>query len=51
MDEQMQAMKHDLMQNPADERIVYAIINFYQVKLEMMDMIIARAQQTTNTIL
>jgi len=51
MDEQVQAMKHDLEQNPDDERIVHAIINFYQVKIELMDMIIARAQPTTNTIL
>jgi len=51
MDEQVQAMKHDLEQNPDDERIVHAIINFYQVKIELMDMIITRAQQTTNTIL
>jgi hypothetical protein len=51
MDEQVQAMKKDLRQNPDDERIVYAIINFYQLKIELMDMIIARTQQSTNTIL
>lgn len=51
MDEQVQALKYDLKQNPDDERIVYAIIHFYQVKIAMMDVIIARAQQVNNTIL
>jgi hypothetical protein len=51
MDEQVQAMKYDLKQNPDDERIMSAIINFYQVKIEMMDVIIAKAQQTNTTIL
>ena len=51
MDQQVRAMKQDLLQNPDDERIVNAIINFYQVKIELMDMIIARTQQSTNTIL
>jgi hypothetical protein len=51
MDTQVQAMKQDLKQNPDDERIVHAIINFYQVKMEMMDMIITRTQQSTNSIL
>jgi hypothetical protein len=51
MDKQVKAMKKDLEQNPDDERIVHAIINFYQVKIEMMDMIIARTQQSTPSIL
>jgi hypothetical protein len=51
MDQQVQAMKQDLRQNPDDERIVNAIINFYQVKIELMDMIITRTQQSNNTIL
>ena len=51
MDEQVQAMKYDLKQNPDDERVMSAIINFYQVKIEMMDVIIARAQKTNTTIL
>lgn len=51
MDSQIKAMKQDLLQNPADERIVHAIINFYQVKIEMMDMIITRTEQTSNSIL
>jgi hypothetical protein len=51
MDEQVQAMKYDLKQNPDDERVMSAIINFYQLKIEMMDVIIARAQKTNPTIL
>jgi hypothetical protein len=51
MDIQIKAMKQDLLQNPDDERIVHAIINFYQVKIEMMDMIIARTEQLSNSIL
>lgn len=51
MDKQVQAMKQDLMQNPDDERIVNAIINYYQLKIEMMDMIISRTQQFSSTIL
>lgn len=51
MDKQVQVMKKDLWQNPDDERIVHAIINFYQVKIELMDMIITRTQQTSNSIL
>ena len=45
MDDQVQAIKSDLKQNPDDERIVHAIINFYQVKIELMDVIINRLQQ------
>ena len=51
MDKQVQSMKKDLRQNPDDERVVHAIINFYQVKIEMTDMIIARTQQATQSIL
>ncbi len=51
MDKQVQALEKDLKQNPEDERIVHAIINFYQVKIEMVDMIIARTEQFSNTIL
>ena len=51
MDEQVKIMKYDLVQNPDDERVMSAIINFYQVKIELMDMIIARAQKSNNKIL
>jgi hypothetical protein len=51
MDRQVRVMKRDLIQNPDDERIVHAIINFYQTKLELMDMIISRTQEYNNTIL
>jgi hypothetical protein len=50
MDRQVQIMKQDLIQNPDDERVMHAIINSYQVKLEIMDMIIARTQ-ISSTIL
>ena len=51
MDSQIKAMKQDLQQNPEYERIVHDIINFYKVKIEMMDMIITRTEQTPNSIL
>jgi hypothetical protein len=51
MDRQVVTLKHDLKQNPEDERVMHAIINYYQVKLEFMDMIIARTQESFNTIL
>ena len=51
MDVQVKALKHDLKQNPDDERIVHAIINFYQVKIELMDVIIAHAEKNNNNIL
>jgi hypothetical protein len=51
MDRQVRTMKRDLMQNPDDERVVHAIINYYQVKLELMDMIITRIEESNNTIL
>ncbi len=51
MDVQVKALKHDLKQNPDDERIVHAIINFYQVKIELMDVIIAHAEKNNNSIL
>jgi hypothetical protein len=51
MDKQVQALEKDLKQNPDDERIVHAIINFYQVKIEMMDMIIARTEPFSHSIL
>ncbi|MBN1144988.1 MAG: hypothetical protein JXA72_11230 [Bacteroidales bacterium] len=44
-------MKKDLRSNPEDERIMNAIINMYQLKIELMDMIIARAHQSTISIL
>jgi len=51
MDDQVQLMKKDLLQNPDDERIVYAIINYYQVKIEIMDLIISHAQESNKLIL
>lgn len=44
-------MKKDLRNNPEDERIMNAIINMYQLKIELIDMIIERANQSTISIL
>jgi hypothetical protein len=51
MDAQVVGMKEDLKQNPNDERIIYTIINYYQEKIDMMDMIITRTSVSTNAIL
>lgn len=51
MDRQVQIMKQDLIQNPDDERVMHAIINSYQVKLEIMDMIVSRTLASTSKIL
>lgn len=51
MDKEVRNMKRDLRQNPGDERIVNAIINYYQVKIGLMDMVITRTQNVNNTIL
>lgn len=51
MNARVRDMKKDLRDNPEDERIMNAIINIYQLKIELMDMIIARANQSTISIL
>lgn len=51
MDRQVTSLKHDLMINPENERVIHAIINYYQVKIEFMDMILTRTQQSNHTIL
>jgi hypothetical protein len=51
MNDRVRDMKKDLRSNPEDERIMNAIINMYQLKIELMDMIIARAHQSTISIL
>jgi len=51
MDAQVAGMKEDLKQNPNDERIIHTIINYYQEKIDLMDMIIARTSISTNAIL
>jgi hypothetical protein len=51
MDVQMVGMKEDLKQNPNDERIVYSIINYYQEKIDLMDMIIIRTTISKSPIL
>ncbi|MBN1414469.1 MAG: hypothetical protein JW973_05165 [Bacteroidales bacterium] len=51
MDSQVMGMKEDLKQNPNDERIIHSIINYYQVKIDLMDMIITRTTISKNNIL
>jgi hypothetical protein len=51
MDVQIEGMKEDLKQNPNDERVIHSIINFYQEKIDLMDMIISRTSVSTNAIL
>lgn len=51
MNARVRDMKKDLRNNPEDERIMNAIINMYQLKIELIDMIIERANQSTISIL
>jgi hypothetical protein len=51
MDAQVAGMKEDLKQNPNDERIIHSIINYYQEKIDLMDMIITRTSVSSNAIL
>jgi hypothetical protein len=51
IDGQVQDMMRDLRQSPDDERIVNAIFNFYQMKIEAMDRIITLATQKNSSIL
>ena len=51
MDVQVAGMKEDLRQNPNDERVIHSIINFYQEKIDLMDMIIDRTTISKSTIL
>jgi hypothetical protein len=51
MDTQVEGMKKDLKENPNDERIIHTIINYYQEKIDLMDMIITRTSVSSNAIL
>jgi hypothetical protein len=51
MDSQVAVMKEDLKQNPNDERVIHSIINYYQEKIDLMDMIIVRTTISKSTIL
>lgn len=51
MDDQVAVMKEDLRQNPHDERVVHTIINFYQDRIDFMDMIISKTTVSKNVIL
>lgn len=44
MDQQVEIMKEDLQQYPDNELIINAIMNFYQIKIELMNDIISRVQ-------
>lgn len=44
MDKQVELMKEDLRQYPEHELIMNAIVNFYQIKIELMNNIIAQVQ-------
>ncbi len=44
MDKQVVMMKEDLRQYPENELVMNAIINYYQIKIELMDDIIAQVQ-------
>jgi len=51
MDLQVELMKSDLRNNPDNEIIINAIISHYQIKMELMDNIIARVEKTDNSLL
>jgi hypothetical protein len=51
MDAQVAVMKEDLKQNPNDERVIHSIINYYQEKIDLMDLIIVRTTISKSTIL
>lgn len=50
MDRQVEIMKEDLQQYPDNEMIVNAIMNFYQIKIELMNDIIARIQNLNHSL-
>lgn len=45
MDAAYRDLKHDLVQNPYDERVINAIINYYRLKLEFTDIILNQTQR------
>ncbi len=51
MDSQVEDLKSDLKQNPYDERIIQSIINFYQEKINLMDLIILRTNISEKQVL
>jgi len=51
MDRMYKSLQEDLQMNPADERIIHAMIRHYELKLEVMGQILSqleKVQQTTN---
>lgn len=51
MDNNVEVMKDDLRNDPDNEIIINAIIGHYQIKLELMDEIITRIENTGNSLL
>jgi hypothetical protein len=45
MDAAYRDLQKDLIQNPYDDRVINAIINYYQLKLEFMDVIINQTKR------
>ena len=50
MDNQVEIMKADLQQYPDNEMIINAIMSFYQIKIELMNDIIARIQNLNHSL-
>ena len=48
MDDYYKGLQTDLAQNPNDERIINAMIMYYQQKIEMLDMFLNQAVEYTN---
>jgi len=51
MDNNVEVMKEDLRKDPENEIIINAIISHYQIKLELMDEIITRIENTGISLL
>jgi hypothetical protein len=51
MDMQVKDLKSDLKQNPYDERIIHSIINCYQEKIGLMNLIILRTKISEKQVL
>ncbi len=51
MDTQVEELKTDLKQNPYDERIIHSIINCYQEKIGLLNLIIVRTNISGKQVL
>lgn len=50
MDKNYQQLKHELKKNPNDERVIHAIIEHYQVKLDAIDQIVNSISFSQNNL-